>query len=124
MLNKKTIRRCPDKGTGGEQKETGWLPTAHAEQGGREDRARDLPTQTNDPSVEPLIDAILEELILGSREEAQSKYCGVELTQNLQDFSICVTCKASIAKLESIDLPPVRAKMLKEECAAVGALLP
>ena len=58
---------------------------------------------------------ILKELILGTVEETNFKYCGVEIEQ-LEDFSIRVTCKAAIAKLDTISISQNRVKQHEDPC--------
>ena len=63
----------------------------------------------SEPAVDEIMNAILKELIPGTIEETNFKYCGVEIAQ-LEDFSIRITCKAAIARLDPISISQSRAK--------------
>ena len=69
----------------------------------------------SEPAVDDIMNAILQELIPGTIEETNFKYRGVEIAQ-LEDFSIRVTCKAAIAKLDPISIPQSRANQHDDPC--------
>ena len=64
------------------------------------------------PEAEQCITTIKSMLTLGAESEYSFRYCGKEIEQDKETFSIKVTCRATTEKLTPIDMPPERLKNL------------
>lgn len=69
----------------------------------------------NEPEAEGIMDSIKKELQFGKLQSHSFRFCGIEIEQSPDDFSIKVTCEQTTLKLKPIDLTG-RCKNLEGEC--------
>ena len=62
------------------------------------------------PEAEQCITIIKSMLTLGAESEHSFRYCGKEIEQDKETFSIKVTCRATTEKFTPSDVPPGRLK--------------
>ena len=73
----------------------------------------------NTEEAESIVKALWEELMLGSNEEVQFRFCGKEIVQDLKTFDIRVYCKATAEKLGMIRISQERAKQIESPLTTV-----
>jgi len=69
-----------------------------------------------EPEVEELMNSIYKELILGKQEEWSFRFCGIEICQNKETYSIRITCEQTTRKLMPIAISPERLSQLETDC--------
>ena len=70
----------------------------------------------NLPEVEHIMDRIKKILSFGKLGEFMFRFCGLEIYQSREDFSIRVTCEETTKKMKQIFLPPHRRSDVDSPC--------
>ena len=67
----------------------------------------------NEPEVDFIMDEIRKELVFGTEEQLKFRFCGIEVDQDPQTYTIRVSCEQTSKKLSLIRLSRERSKQLE-----------